>query len=119
IIRGEMTMTKQAFELFFKQHAPRIYHQIKRLNIHPSQFDDFYTEGLIALWEAYKTYDIQKGNISTYINYTIRHQLLDHLRKKIRQNSIEENYHAQLKVDLTNGNRIRHTHVPLLEINGH
>src|SRR5699024_1374885 len=106
-------------EVFFKQHAPRIYHQIKRLNIHPSQYDEFYTEGLTALWEAYKNHEKQKGKISTYINYTIRHKLHDHLRKKLRQNTIEENYQAQVNIDITNGNRIRHTRTPLLEIDGH
>lgn len=70
------------FELFFKQHEARIHYQIHRLGISHNWYDDFYAEGILALWDAYKEFDEAKGNLGTFVNYKIRFRLIDLLRKK-------------------------------------
>ncbi|WP_077358704.1 sigma-70 family RNA polymerase sigma factor [Virgibacillus halodenitrificans] len=69
------------FEQIYQQNKRRIHYQIHRLNIHdPHQ--DFFQIGLTAMWHAYEKYDPDRGPMATYFNYTIRHRLLDELRKQ-------------------------------------
>ncbi|MDC3411833.1 sigma-70 family RNA polymerase sigma factor [Aquibacillus sp. 3ASR75-11] len=67
-----------------KQNERRIHYHIHKLGIFdPHQ--EYYQEGLYALWNAYCTYQPEKGSFSTYLNYSIRNRLIDLLRKNIRQ----------------------------------
>lgn len=75
----------QDFETFFKSNERRIHYQIHRLGISDDWYEDFYSEGILALWRAYEEYDEVKGDIGTFINFRIRYRLLDLLRKKIRE----------------------------------
>src|SRR5699024_11256212 len=43
---------------------------------------EFYQKGLVAMWRAYETYQPDKGVLSTYFNYSIRHRLIDLIQKK-------------------------------------
>ncbi|MGG4181292.1 sigma-70 family RNA polymerase sigma factor [Virgibacillus pantothenticus] len=71
------------FEEIVKQNERRIYYQLHKLNIRdPHQ--EFYQEGLVAMWNAYETYQPDKGPMATYFNYTIRNRLIDLIRKKGR-----------------------------------
>ena len=45
------------FDTFFSRHKNRIHYQIHRLNIPKELHEEFYTEGIVALWQAYKDYD--------------------------------------------------------------
>ena len=60
---------------------------------------------MLALWQAYKTYDSRCGNLDTYLNYRIRFRLIDLLRKNIQQQKQIEKYVEQSKVLLDDGNR--------------
>lgn len=50
-----MEKGKITFEDIFKQNERRIHYHIHRLNIRDSQ-QEFYQEGLVAMWNAYETY---------------------------------------------------------------
>lgn len=69
------------FAAVVRQHENRIYYYIHKLGIRDDH-DDFYAEGLVAMWRAWRSYDSSKGAFTTYLNYTIRHRLLDMLRKE-------------------------------------
>ncbi|MYL47143.1 sigma-70 family RNA polymerase sigma factor [Virgibacillus halodenitrificans] len=72
------------FDQIYQQNKRRIHYQSHRLNIHdPHQ--EFFQEGLTAMWHAYEKYEPDKGPMATYFNYTIRHRLLDELRKQKRE----------------------------------
>ncbi|WP_019377550.1 sigma-70 family RNA polymerase sigma factor [Virgibacillus halodenitrificans] len=72
------------FDQIYQQNKRRIHYQIHRLNIHDPQ-QEFFQEGLTAMWHAYEKYDPDKGPMATYFNYTIRNRLLDELRKQKRE----------------------------------
>lgn len=95
----------QSFESFLKTHERRIHFQINRLNIPRDLHPDYYAEGMIALWQAYKNYDPKQGNLGTYLNYCIRFRLIDLLRKNIQQQEQTDKYVEQTKTLLDDGNR--------------
>ncbi|WP_121615354.1 sigma-70 family RNA polymerase sigma factor [Virgibacillus halodenitrificans] len=87
-------MTKPfTFEEIYKQNKQRIHYQIHRLNIHDPH-EEYFQEGLCAMWQAYESYEPSKGVMSTYFNYTIRQNLLDQIRKDskklIHQKSLQQ-----------------------------
>ena len=98
-----------SFEEIFKQNERRIYYQIQRLGIYDSS-REFYTEGLYAMWIAYKKYQPDKGPLATYFNYTIRNRLIDLLRKKARTLQVEEKSRVESKTQFMDGNYIRNSH---------
>lgn len=93
----------QAFEAFFKANEGRIHFQIKNLGISRSWYSEFYTEGIFALWQAYRDFDPKLGGISTYLNYCIRYRLIDLIRKKEREQVRDNMYEEQQKINQTNG----------------
>ncbi|MEC5425299.1 sigma-70 family RNA polymerase sigma factor [Virgibacillus sp. C22-A2] len=75
-------MTNQhTFEDFYQQNKRRIHYQIHKLNIHDPH-KEYFQEGLCAMWNAYQTYQPDKGVLSTYFNYTIRNRIIDLLRQQ-------------------------------------
>lgn len=68
---GGITLDKD-FDAFFKANERRIHYQIHRLGIRNEWYEEFYSEGFLALWKAYQEYDEVKGDIGTFINYRIR-----------------------------------------------
>lgn len=77
------------FEEVFRQNERRIHYHLHKLNIHdPHQ--EFYQEGLIAMWNAYENYQPDKGPLSTYFNFIIRSRLIDMIRKESRRIEREE-----------------------------
>nr|WP_276245353.1 sigma-70 family RNA polymerase sigma factor [Virgibacillus profundi] len=72
----------------FKQNERRIYYHIHKLRI-DDPHQEFYQEGLYAMWNAYKTYQTDKGILSTYFNYIIRNRLIDLYRNKTKQKQHE------------------------------
>ena len=87
LIKGEFTVNehkKVTFEEIFKQNERRIHYYIHRMNVRdPHQ--EFYQEGIVAMWNAYETYQADKGPLSTYFNYTIRNRMIDLMRKRTRE----------------------------------
>ncbi len=88
---------KISFEEIFEQNKRRIYYQIKKMNIRDPH-NDYFQEGLVALWNAYETYQPDKGPMATYFNYTIQNRLIDRLRK---ENRYEENKKKAIHEELT------------------
>src|SRR5690625_1917192 len=106
------------FEAFFKANERRIHFQIHRLGISDNLYDEFYAEGIFALWKAYQEYEPDRGELGTFINYHIRFRLIDLLRKKIRyEEVIEEAVHEEL-TRIDDGNRHRGTRVPIVDGRG-
>lgn len=98
--------TNVTFEKIFEQNQRRIHFQIHKLRINdPHQ--EFYQEGLCAMWNAYQTYQPDKGVMSTYFNYTIRNRLIDMLRKKTNEQKHETIYVQEEGNKLYGSNRTR------------
>ncbi|OZU90692.1 hypothetical protein CIL03_05380 [Virgibacillus indicus] len=91
------------FEEIFKQNERRIHYYIHRLHIRDSN-EDFYTEGLFALWNAYKSYQPDKGPMATYFNFMIRNRMIDLIRKETKAVEKVENYITQNKPQFNDGN---------------
>lgn len=106
----------ETFDIFLKLHERRIHFQIHRLGVHSNWYDEFYTEGIVALWKAYQTYEEKKGAIGTYINFRIRYALIDHIRKKKRQEKLDEDIRWHGLTELTNGTRDRNTDIEIPDI---
>lgn len=74
ISRGKEKMKNKlsiTFEELFTQNERKIHYHIQNFRIQdPCQ--RFYQEGLRAMWNAYNTYQPDKGTLSTYFNFTIR-----------------------------------------------
>lgn len=91
------------FEDIFKQNERRIHYHIHKLNIRdPHQ--DFFQEGLVALWNAYKTHEPDKGPMATYFNFTIRNRLIDKVRKDTRLTENDEKVIMNNMKELGDGN---------------
>lgn len=108
----------QDFETFFKANERRIHYQIHRLGISDDWYEDFYSEGILALWRAYEEYDEVKGDIGTFINFRIRYRLLDLLRKKIREQEAKEKIIYEEQVRQVDGNVNKKTGMPVVNGEG-
>jgi RNA polymerase sigma factor (sigma-70 family) len=84
-----------------------------KLGIHDPD-GEFYSEGMYAMWQAYKKYEPDKGPLSTYFNYTIRYRLIDLLRKKIKEKEKEADLIEKESASLTHGNKSSTSNAPLL-----
>ncbi|MFD1850948.1 sigma-70 family RNA polymerase sigma factor [Oceanobacillus bengalensis] len=108
---------KVTFEEIFQQNEARIHFHVRKLGIH-DPYKDFYSEGLYAMWDAYKKYQPDKGPLATYFNYTIRNRLIDMIRKKTRDNE-KDDISAQEQIkNQTNGNRYGDSKLPIPETDG-
>ncbi len=107
------------FEPFFKANERRIHFQIHRLGISANWYDEFYSEGVIALWQAYKDFDATRGtNIGTFINFRIRYRLVDLLRKKLRDEEVMAEVINEKVIEIDTGNRHVRTGMPIVNMNG-
>lgn len=97
------------FESFFKMHENRIYFQMHRLRIPHTLFEAFYSEGVLALWKAYQTFDSAKGNVGTYLNYQIRHRMIDLQRTTIRDQEVVALANKEMETEISSGNRCKRT----------
>lgn len=91
------------FEEVFNQNEKRIYYQIHRLGIRDVH-QEFYVEGMYAMWMAYKKYEPDKGPLATYFNYTIRNRLIDLIRKKTNEGQQKEKLQQSHKHGGLSGN---------------
>ncbi|QKY70206.1 sigma-70 family RNA polymerase sigma factor [Lentibacillus sp. CBA3610] len=93
------------FEEIFNQNERRIYYYIHRLNIQdPHQ--EFYQEGLVAMWNAYEKYRPEKGPMATYFNYIIRNRMIDLMRKETYGKWFHTSYFTPDKVEESVGSTI-------------
>ncbi len=111
VVRGiKMVKGKKAlhmtFEEIVEQNERRIHYHIHKLHINdPHQ--EFYQEGLVAMWNAYENYKPDKGPLATYFNYTIRNRMIDLIRKKTRERENDDTYEAHQFLKRTHGNYVR------------
>lgn len=108
----------QDFDAFFKANERRIHYQIHRLGIRSEWYDEFYSEGILALWRAYEEYDKVKGDVGTFINFRIRYRLLDLLRRKLREKEREEQIMHEEAIRQLDGNTKKASGTPLVAMNG-
>ena len=107
---------KQDFETFFQANERRIHFQIHRLGIHGDWYKEFYTEGITALWKAYREYDASQGNLGTYLNFRIRYRLIDLIRKKQREEEQTKMLIQHGMTQMINGTRNRGSNTPLIDM---
>ncbi|WP_343327858.1 sigma-70 family RNA polymerase sigma factor [Lentibacillus saliphilus] len=100
-----MSQQNFTFEEIFKQNERRIHYHIHRLNIRDPH-DEYFQEGLCALWNAYEKYEPDKGPMATYFNFTIKNRLIDRIRKESRASEVDELIVAERKNELEDGNHI-------------
>src|SRR5699024_7017290 len=75
---------------------------------------DYYSEGLFAMWHAYKKYNPDKGPLATYFNFVIRNRLIDRIRKDRKVSENQENYLQIAKVNLDDGNTFGLMKLPVI-----
>ncbi|WP_010096055.1 sigma-70 family RNA polymerase sigma factor [Ornithinibacillus scapharcae] len=105
------------FEEIVKQNENRIHYQIHKLNIRDPH-NEFYVEGLYAMWIAYKNYQPDKGPLATYFNFVIRNRLIDLIRSKAREQKISDAYADKESIDKLDGNNSTASIFPLLKQEG-
>lgn len=108
----------QDFDVFFKANERRVHYQIHRLGITGEWYEEFYTEGIVALWQAYREFDDAKGKLGTYLNYHIRFRLIDLIRKKFREQEVLEDVKQEESIQLFDGNRHKGSDMPIMIGNG-
>lgn len=79
----------KSFEELVEKHQSMIYFHIKQLNIR-QHHEEYHQIGLIALWQASKTYDGSKGAFSTYLYHCIKGRMLNEMNKQNRRHEKEE-----------------------------
>ncbi|WP_047982621.1 sigma-70 family RNA polymerase sigma factor [Ornithinibacillus contaminans] len=105
------------FEEIFKQNEKRIHYHIHKLGLQdPHQ--EYYVEGMYAMWNAYKNYQPDKGPMSTYFNYVIRNRLIDMLRKVNRDKENQVKVIQEEMTQIDSGNRNVKTGMPIETIEG-
>ncbi|SFD87923.1 RNA polymerase sigma factor, sigma-70 family [Lentibacillus persicus] len=110
---GEDSVT---FEEIFKQNERRIHYHIHKLNIRdPHQ--EFYSEGLVAMWNAYEKYQPDKGPMATYFNFIIRNRMIDMIRKRQKEQETVTKYKAEHKTVAEDGNYYRYNDRAALVLN--
>ncbi|MFK9093106.1 sigma-70 family RNA polymerase sigma factor [Bacillus salipaludis] len=79
----------ESFEQLATQYTPMIHKIIHSLNIY-QQKEEFFQEGLIALWQASSRFNSQKGNFTNYAYTYIKGYLLMKLKNiyKDKQRSV-------------------------------
>ncbi|MBP2077985.1 sigma-70 family RNA polymerase sigma factor [Oceanobacillus polygoni] len=94
---------KFTFEEIVNQNEKRIHYYIYQLKIRDNN-EDFYSEGLFALWNAYETYEPNKGPMGTYFNFTIKNRLIDQIRKEVQAQEKLKHYTLKNKFQFNDGN---------------
>ncbi len=91
-----------SFEEIVEQNKRRIHYHMHALHIRDPH-NEYYQEGLVAMWNAYRTYQPDKGPLSTYFNYVIRNRLIDLIRKNNREQVNMLDYIEHYKIAETDG----------------
>lgn len=109
---------EEDFNVFFKANERRIHYQIQRLRIPQDLYEEFYAEGIVALWHGYKHYKQGKGNLGTFLNYQIRFRLIDLIRKSARDREVVELATHEEILQMDDGNRHKQTGLPIINESG-
>ncbi|WP_332628452.1 sigma-70 family RNA polymerase sigma factor [Halalkalibacter flavus] len=76
-----MNKNQTSFEEVLKNFQPAIKKQLVMLRIYKDH-DEFYQIGCLALWDAYRNFNPEKGNFSTYAISYIRGRMMIALSKE-------------------------------------
>src|SRR5699024_8145126 len=108
------------FECVLQLNEVRIHLQLRQLGMAGDMYEEFYAEGVVALWQAYRSYDACRGKLGTFLNYRIRYRLLNMLRKKARESKYWDDALMERMVELYDGNWKRgyQTDLPLYDERG-
>ncbi|WP_099159193.1 RNA polymerase sigma factor [Virgibacillus ndiopensis] len=111
---------KATFDEIFEQNKRRIHYQIHKLNIKDPQ-GEYFQEGLCAMWNAYESYQPDKGPMSTYFNYIIRNRLIDLLRKQTREYNYSKEIILENRTLIDDGNhkRLGEAYSPISYVSDH
>lgn len=101
------------FEEIFKQNENRIHYHIHKLQIRDPH-NEFYVEGLYAMWLAYKRYQPDKGPLATYFNFMIRNRMIDLIRNKTKEQRDMDAYLQKESIEKQDGNHSSTSSVPLI-----
>ncbi|MFD1067669.1 sigma-70 family RNA polymerase sigma factor [Oceanobacillus locisalsi] len=98
-------MSKKLWELedFIEQNQRRVYYQMARLQIEEEK-EEYFQEGLVAMWRAYENYMPDKGPLATYMNFQIRNRLVDVFRKSMVEKKYFEQLGHEQNVETKSGN---------------
>jgi len=91
-----------SFEQVLEEFKPMVHHLIHRLGI-LDPHEEFYQEGLLALWEVSQTYDQEKGKLSSFAYFIIRNRLISLIRKKNKKQEQTEEIVAKSRRETTIG----------------
>ncbi|ELK48750.1 sigma-70 family RNA polymerase sigma factor [Halobacillus sp. ACCC02827] len=76
-------MIDEQFSQLVADSKKLIHYHIRRLHI-MDRNGDFFAEGMVAVWNASRTYDPAAGKWETYLSWKIRNALIDLIRKDSR-----------------------------------
>lgn len=108
---------QDTFDQIFKQNKNRIHYQMHKLGLQDPH-NEFYTEGIYAMWNAYKKYQPNKGPMGTYFNYQIRYRLIYMLRKKTNELIKIDEATQKGQADIDDGNRYGTLRRPMVNNTG-
>lgn len=74
----------ESFDILVQRYERMIWKIIQSLHIYKSK-EEFYQTGLIALWEASKRYDSEKGNFTGFAYAYIKGKIMTELTKAHKQ----------------------------------
>src|SRR5699024_3348830 len=104
-------------EKLFMQEQ-RIYYHIHRLRIPYAFHEEFYAEGMIALWQAYESYDASRGELDTHLNAALNFHFIDLIRKNKRASDAQIEAREQLITKQETGNTMTRTNQLLIDPSG-
>lgn len=67
--------------------------------------NEYYQEGLCAMWSAYENYQADKGTMATYFNFVIRNRLIDLNRREKNKKLSDELMVRAIREQLHDGNK--------------
>ncbi|WP_185970886.1 sigma-70 family RNA polymerase sigma factor [Alkalicoccobacillus porphyridii] len=70
------------FDEVLQQYTPLIKGQIKKLRL-TQNYDEYYQVGVIALWDAFRRFEPEKGEFAAYAKLRVRGELISSLRKEL------------------------------------
>ncbi|KAB8129175.1 sigma-70 family RNA polymerase sigma factor [Gracilibacillus oryzae] len=86
------------FEEVLKDHERVIHHLINKYGIRDME-GEFFQEGMIAIWEALRTFDQSKSKLSTYIYSCVSRRFLNKIKKESREQDNLDSWLERVRID--------------------
>lgn len=81
--------TPENFEAIYPSYLDLVYGVVHRFCCpRSSEFEDYFQEALIALWQAIRSFDPQKGNAKTFLATCMRRKLANYLKTERRRHPV-------------------------------